>query len=144
MEKSKRNEEQDEDKDEEKQNEVKAPSYSSRLLNCTRCEEVIETKWMQLHTFDGFRGIYCGTCKKQERCLFNTCQCGEVWHQCLVHRVDPPLHASTRGQVTKNKVIATIKKKKAHGVQHRARKRRRSKKGEQRKEKGTGQKHATK
>ena len=40
----KRNEEQDEDKDEEKQNGVKAPSYSSKLLNCTRCEEVIETK----------------------------------------------------------------------------------------------------
>ena len=63
---------------------------------------------MQLYTHEGFRGIHCKSCGRQERCLYNECQCGTVWHQCLKHRVDPPVHASRKG-------IKKVKAKKQKG-----------------------------
>ena len=73
--------------------------YSSRLLNCTRCGSSQETRRMQLRTKVGYRAIHCKTCGKQECCARNTCQCGSVWHQCEVHRIDPEEHISRKGKL---------------------------------------------
>ena len=96
---------EDEEEEEQAHNEKinEQPSYSSRLLMCMRCTTKIETKDKQLHTKEGFRGIYCPTCKKQDRCLFNLCQCEQIWHQCSIHRVDPGTHNTTKGTLRKKK-----------------------------------------
>ena len=80
---------------EEKQN------YSSRLLACTRCGAQQETKSKQLRTAEGYRAIHCRACGKQERTAHNCCTCGIIWHQCMIHRVDPPIHTSRKGNVDK-------------------------------------------
>ena len=54
---------------------------------------------MQLRTSEGFRAVHCRTCGKQERCLRNRCQCGSIWHQCVLHRVDPSEHTSRKAAV---------------------------------------------
>ena len=73
--------------------------YISRLLKCTRCGAPQETWWMQLRTKEGYRGIHCKACGKQERCARNTCQCGSIWHQCELHRIDPAKHTSRKGKI---------------------------------------------
>ena len=73
-----------------------SPMYASRLINCMRCQAAQETKWMQLRTREGFRAIHCYRCRLQQRCSRNTCQCGKVWHHCLIHRNDPPTHRSKK------------------------------------------------
>ena len=73
-------------------------NYKTRILKCTRCEAPQETVWMQLRTKVGYRGIHCKECGKQELCSRNLCQCGQLWHQCTVHRVDPQTHSSRRGK----------------------------------------------
>ena len=72
------------------------PRYKSRLLACTRCGHPQETAWMQLRTKQGFRAVHCRRCGKQERAARNWCQCQAIWHQCLVHRVDPKQHKSRK------------------------------------------------
>ena len=72
------------------------PTYTSRMLKCTRCCEEQETAWMQLRTGEGFRAIHCKACRLQERCLRNECQCNKVWHHCAEHRVDPATHRSRK------------------------------------------------
>ena len=74
-------------------------AYTSRMLACTRCESQQETSWMQLRTSEGFRAVHCRTCGKQERCLRNRCRCGTIWHQCVLHRVDPNEHTSRKAAV---------------------------------------------
>ena len=74
-------------------------AYTSRKLTCTRCGSQQETSWMQLRTWEGFRAVHCRTCGKQERCLRNRCQCGSVWHQCILHRADPKEHTSRKAAV---------------------------------------------
>ena len=49
---------------------------------------------MQLKVSVGFRAIHCKNCGKQERVLRNRCSCDAIWHQCPLHRVDPPFHKS--------------------------------------------------
>ena len=73
-------EDEDEDNKEEGLSEGRI-TYTSRRLRCVRCMTEIETKAMQLHTKDGFRGIHCPGCKRQDRCLYNLCQCDVIWHQ---------------------------------------------------------------
>ena len=63
---------------------------------CTRCGNQKETKSIQLHTAQGFKEIYCTNCKQQERCLYNWCQCGCIWHQCITHHVDPEVNSTSR------------------------------------------------
>ena len=75
---------------------VGPPIYASRLISCTRCHSAQETKWMQLRTREGFRAIHCQQCRLQQRCSRNTCQCGKIWHHCLIHREDPNLHRSKK------------------------------------------------
>ena len=70
--------------------------YTSRMLACTRCEADQETEWMQLRNKEGFRAVHCKTCRLQERCINNKCQCGVIWHHCLIHRIDPRLHRSRK------------------------------------------------
>ena len=72
------------------------PCYINRLIECTRCGGLQETKAVQLHTAQGFRAVHCPHCGKHERCLKNRCQCGTVWHQCHQHRTDPPTHAARK------------------------------------------------
>ena len=79
------------------------PAYQQRILKCSRCSNPRETKHMQLRTADGYRGIYCKACDKQDRCSHHTCECDKIWHQCEIHRVDPPVHATRRGPRTKTK-----------------------------------------
>ena len=74
-----------------------APKYESRMIRCTRCQELQETKRIQLHTPQGFRDIHCRSCGRHERCLYNLCQCKVIWHQCPTHRFDPGVHASRKG-----------------------------------------------
>ena len=81
----------------EGQPEVKA--YTSRILECTRCNAPQETEWMQLRVKEGYRAIHCKQCGKQERCARNRCQCGVVWHICPTHRIDPSFHKSRRGLI---------------------------------------------
>ena len=71
-------------------------NYESRLLACTRCGTTQETKEMQLKVSVGFRAIHCKNCGKQERVHRNRCSCDAVWHQCPMHRVDPPFHKSRK------------------------------------------------
>ena len=52
---------------------------------------------MQLRTVEGFRAIHCRRCGAQERCTKNECTCGQVWHLCTLHGVDPHMHHSRRG-----------------------------------------------
>ena len=104
---------EEEEEEEQVHNEKKSeqPSYSSRILTCMRCTTKIETKEKQLHTKEGFRGIYCPSCKKQDRCLFNLCQCGQIWHQCSIHGVDPGTHNTTKGTRRKSTTEAKQPKK---------------------------------
>ena len=41
------------------------PTYTTRILKCTRCGEGQETEWMQLRSTEGFRAIHCKTCGMQ-------------------------------------------------------------------------------
>ena len=75
------------------------------MIACTRCEAVQETKDKQLKVKAGFRAIHCKRCGKQERVAHNKCSCGIVWHQCTLHRVDPPEHCRNKG--TKRKATGT-------------------------------------
>ena len=84
------------EEEEEKTNIARLPQYEERLIECTRCGAQQETKKVQLHTKDGFRDIHCPHCKKHERCIRNTCQCKLIWHQCSLHRKDPPVHATRK------------------------------------------------
>ena len=52
---------------------------------------------MQLRTKEGYRAVHCRQCGQQERCSRNKCQCGQIWHQCGIHRIDPQMHASRKG-----------------------------------------------
>ena len=74
-------------------------NYTSRLISCSRCGQQQETRRMQLRTKEGYRAIHCSACGKQERSSHNVCQCGVIWHQCEVHRMDPKVHASRKGIV---------------------------------------------
>ena len=85
-------------------------AYASRQLRCSNCNDVQETKWMQLRTKEGYRAIHCSKCGKQERTLMHPCQCGVICHQCLIHRVDPLVHASKKG--IKKRKVAPVRKKK--------------------------------
>ena len=71
--------------------------YKTRMVACTRCGAKQETKEMQLKISAGFRAIHCKNCGKQERVLKNRCSCEAIWHQCPIHRIDPPFHASRKG-----------------------------------------------
>ena len=73
------------------------PQYRSRMIACNHCGEKQETKSMQLRTIEGFRAIHCRRCGAQERCIKNECTCGQVWHRCNLHGVDPHVHQSRRG-----------------------------------------------
>ena len=107
--------EDEEGQEEEEKDELtsKQPEYSSRILRCTRCMAGIETRWMQLHTKEGFRGIHCAACKKQDRCLFNLCQCDMIWHQCPLHSIDPMTHSTTKGATVIKQIVKKIGEKKS-------------------------------
>ena len=93
--------------------------YASRMIKCTRCDKQQETKQMQLRTKDGYRALHCKGCGKQERSLFNVCQCGTIWHQCEVHRTDPSYHLSRKPVVRKKKARVTTVSSSAPKGQHR-------------------------
>lgn len=80
-----------------------APEYRSRILRCTKCDHGQETCGTKLHSMTGFKDIYCLRCGKQERCIRNRCQCDVVWHQCLVHRIDPHTATPSLRKTTVNK-----------------------------------------
>ena len=71
--------------------------YHTRMIACTKCGVLQETKTMQLKNSAGFRAIHCKNCGRQERVLRNKCSCNAIWHQCTLHRVDPPFHSSKKG-----------------------------------------------
>jgi len=83
----------DEDPNQSSEDTVK---YSTRMLACTRCGHAQETAWMQLRCREGFRAVHCRNCGRQERCARNLCQCGVLWHHCLMHRTDPEKHVSRK------------------------------------------------
>ena len=70
--------------------------YSSRKLLCTQCGAPKETAKMQLYTTRGFRDLHCGICGRHARCGKMACTCGPIWHRCLLHRIDPGIHKSTK------------------------------------------------
>ena len=73
------------------------PTYTSRVLPCSRCGNPKETRRMQLRTKMGYRAIHCRACGLQEVCSRSWCQCNIIWHQCTIHRIDPGVHASRKG-----------------------------------------------
>lgn len=75
--------------------------YTSRLLACTRCGTQQETRGKQLRTDEGYRAMHCRACGRQERTAHNLCTCGIIWHQCVTHRVDPPVHTSRKNMIEK-------------------------------------------
>ena len=77
---------------------------------------------------EGFRSVHCRCCGKQERSLRNKRQCGIVWHQRRVHRVDPDKHAS------RNAPVRTQQQK---GEDHEKKEKEKEGKGEGRKRKAT-------
>ena len=91
-----RKQEDDQEAQGDSTNKEEAPAYDSRLITCSRCEAQQETKWMQLRSLEGYRALHCKDCKKQERCSRSKCQCGQIWHQCPLHRIDPPTHSSRK------------------------------------------------
>ena len=76
--------------------EAHSVKYTTRMLACTRCGQAQETALMQLRCSEGFRAVHCRNCGRQERCARNCCQCGVLWHHCLMHRVDPEKHVSRK------------------------------------------------
>ena len=76
--------------------------YHTRMIACTRCGMEQETKGKQLKINAGFRAIHCKNCGKQERVLRNKCSCKAIWHQCPLHKIDPPFHSSKTGNKRKN------------------------------------------
>ena len=86
------------------------------MVACTRCCTQQETRYMQLRTKEGYRALHCKTCGRQERTSHNKCECGHVWHQCPVHRVDPPVHASRKGL---KRVVAAPKEAKKLSITRR-------------------------
>jgi hypothetical protein len=93
----KKNRGKDKEEEDEEHDAIDKVQYTSRKLACTRCGAKQETRWMQLRTKEGYRAVRCRTCGKQERNLKHTCQCGNNWHQCTLHRVDPAIHTSRKG-----------------------------------------------
>ena len=91
--------------------ERKIPKYSSRMIACNKCGKAQETKAIQLRTLEGYRGLYCSTCGTQDRCALNKCQCHTIWHQCEIHRTDPPTHASRKGIVRNKSGMKEVKEK---------------------------------
>ena len=92
-------EEEEQRKDEEEQTGKREKKrYTSRMVRCTRCMTSQQTSWMQLRTVEGYRGLHCKGCGRQERCARSLCQCGVVWHVCPTHREDPPSHSSRKGE----------------------------------------------
>ena len=81
------------------------PAYQSRVLKCLRpgCMGGTETAHMQLNTVQGYRNLQCTACHKQNRCKNWTCSHGLPWHECILHRLDPAAHGSTRGERTLGK-----------------------------------------
>ena len=60
------------------------------------CHTRTDTTKMQMRNQEGYRAIVCRCCKKQQRTQNWTCQCGCLWHQCTLHRIDPTTHQSRR------------------------------------------------
>ena len=88
-------------KEEEHNHAEEEARYKTRLLACTKRGATQETNGMQLTISAGFRAIHCKNCGKQERVLRNRCCCDAIWHQCPIHRIDPPYHASRKGRERK-------------------------------------------
>ena len=93
-------ENQEEKREDEKQ---ERRTYIIGLLTSTRCDAPQEAAWMQLRTKIGYRAIHCKTCGKQQVCARNKCQCGLIWHQCAIHRIDPIMHVSRKGKKRQQK-----------------------------------------
>ena len=74
------------------------PSYRSWFIRCTECENWKETAHMQLRTSRGYRSISYNSCHFHGRVGRSLCQCMMFWHQCPIHRTDPPQHRSTKSK----------------------------------------------
>lgn len=72
--------------------------YQTRMIACTRCVEQQETKAKQLKVSAGFRAIHCKRCGRQENVSTNKCSCNIIWHQCMLHNIDPLVHLPNKGQ----------------------------------------------
>ena len=75
-----------------------ARRYQSRLIQCCNCQAVRETAHMQLRTTKGYRSVTCTACHHHARVGRCKCACGVIWHQCIIHRIDPALHRSTKSK----------------------------------------------
>lgn len=75
--------------------------YQTRMIACTRCVEQQETKAKQLKVSAGFRAIHCKRCGRQERVSTNKCSCNIIWHHCILHKIDPPVHLPNKGHKRK-------------------------------------------
>ena len=72
--------------------------YHSRMVECGVCMHPKETKHMQRRSRQGYRSITCPKCHSHARVERAHCQCGIIWHQCMLHRIDPTVHKSTKPQ----------------------------------------------
>merc|ERR1712012_766514 len=77
------------------------PEYTSRFIyfdgsNCAG-KYGIQTATMQLRQADGYRPIQYIHCHVQRRTKWWRCECGVLWRECDIHRIDPLVHHTTRG-----------------------------------------------
>ena len=82
------------------QNSQPVPEYINRFIYCQRdpCQGKFGTQsaHMQLWTSDGKRGVTCSGCHRIQRVEPWHCEHGILWHQCVVHRIDPLIHTTHR------------------------------------------------
>lgn len=78
--------------DDHEHSRVELPQYLERYLICNVCGDQRETKFIQSRTPNGYRAILCLKCHIQRWSGWMNCVCGTCWHQCTLHRVDPPFH----------------------------------------------------
>lgn len=69
---------------------------AKRELTCPKCEHRINVKHTQLRVADGYRTIYCTSCRWNGRATQLQCTCGVPWYLCATHTTDPPVHRSKK------------------------------------------------
>ena len=73
------------------------PQYDKRVVYCRLCNAPNDATTIQLWYVKGFRSLHCNECKAYFSTFNALCQCDDVWHSCLIHRIDPATHIPRRG-----------------------------------------------
>ena len=78
------------------QSQATSPAYSVRLITCKFCRSPCDTASVQLWTTRGFRQRSCSRCSARFSAADCKCSCGQIWHACPLHCVDPRVDVNVR------------------------------------------------